>query len=50
MFENVPLKLRKTERSTKEFTIMKDEDMTGIVVVEFEQFFSLTIYTDIHHS
>jgi hypothetical protein len=43
------LKLRRTERATKEFNVMRDEDMTGIVVVEFEQFFPLTLDTGTHH-
>lgn len=45
-----PLKLRMTERPTKEFNVMRDEDRTGTVVVEFEQVFPLTLYTEKHHS
>ena len=46
-----PLKLRRTGRCAKEFNVVRDEDRTGIVVVvEFEQFFPLTLYTETHHS
>jgi hypothetical protein len=44
------LKLRRTERSTKEFSVMRNEDRTGTVVVEFERFFPLTLYTETHLS
>jgi len=44
------LKLRRTERSTKEFSVLGNEGRTGMVVVEFERFFSLTLYTETHLS